>query len=502
MQPSVRTGLRRGSLRRQLIGSNIVVLALLLGALGLTIRYAVRSFLLTSVDQELERSLQPTQAPPSREHHHGGHHSEDLPDRDGRSHHSGQDGESPEPSNPVWQGSHRQYSQHHFDLQGRSVLRADMRPMWDPEGFALAKEGQKNFSTTEVDGEPLRVLTEPVSLRGETLVVQVAYPMGDVYRSLAGTDRVLLTLIPLGLLGAALGGAFVTDRVLRRVRRTNQVAEQMSAHDFSQRLPVSGNDEFSELAETFNGLLDRLDSAYRDQRRLLEQQRRFTADASHELKTPLTIIKGAAGLGLSGTRDESAYRRLLHNIDSAADTMSRLVQDLLLLARSDGGQLGKDLILLPVQEVLERAIACVHRSNSSPAIVLTVEPETLGIMGNESELMRLFSNLVENAVRHTPPPGAVHIAAGIEGPQLIVLVSDTGVGIAPEHLPHLGERFYRVDAARARTDGGTGLGLSICRGIVEAHKGTMTITSTLGVGTTVRVALFAEIAPTELHLLL
>src|SRR5262249_18756272 len=151
------------------------------------------------------------------------------------------------------------------------------------------------------------------------------------------------------LLCAGAGGAFLTDRVLRRVRRTAQAAERITvggAEDFSARLPVIGSDEFSELAQTFNGLLGRLETAFHEQRRLLEQQkrsleqqRRFTGDASHELKTPLTVIRGRASLALSGESSEADYRRALEEIDRASEMMSHLVQDLLLLARSDGGQL-------------------------------------------------------------------------------------------------------------------------------------------------------------------
>lgn len=505
-EPSV-PAQRRGSLRRQLIAWNILALAVLLAILGLTIRYTVHSFLMASVDRELERFLRfippgPPNGgfrPPQDERGErfrgrfrgGGRDREDdrpfpfgmrggfRPDRP-----PGRDFGRPAP----WE-SNLYYGHHHFDLEGNSLVKSDTRPMWDPHGFALAVKGQKHFSTVVIDGQPLRVVSVPERRRANiSSVVQLAYPLTDIQRAFAGTDRALLTLIPLGLLGAGLGGAFLTDRVLRRVRRTTQAAEQMSANDFSKRLPVIGNDEFSELADTFNGLLDRLDTAFHEQQRLLEQQRRFTADASHELKTPLTVIKGTASLGLSGTRDENAYRRLLCDIDTAADTMSHLVQDLLLLARSDGGQLGKNQILLPVREVLGRAVTGVPR-NDAASLTLTVEDEALCVLGNEAELVRLFTNLLDNAVRHTPPEGTIRVSAWAEGTHIVVCVTDTGTGIAPEHLPHLGERFYRVDASRSRPDGGTGLGLSICKGIVEAHGGTMHIDSTPGIGTTIQVTL-------------
>ena len=228
------------------------------------------------------------------------------------------------------------------------------------------------------------------------------------------------------------------------------------------------------MAETFNGLLGRLEGAFQQQERLLEQQRRFTADASHELKTPLTIVKGHTSLALSAPDSDPAvvpYRQSLQEIDRAADSMSHLVQDLLYLARSDGGQLGRNPIRLLLREILERAVSGTGL-HSGARVALTVREEELCVLGNETELTRLFGNLIENALRYTPESGRVHVSAQFQDDgQVVVTIADMGVGIAPEHLPHLGERFYRVDTSRTRPTGGTGLGLSICKGIVEAHGG-------------------------------
>ena len=199
--------------------------------------------------------------------------------------------------------------------------------MWDPSGFIQAKQGRRQYATVVVGGETLQVLSDPVRERGIVVaVLQVAHPLTDVQLAIAGLDRALLTLIPIGLLFSGLGGAYLTNRVLRRVHLTTQTARQITVQDFSTRLPVTGNDEFSELAETFNGLLNRLQSAFEQQARVLEQQRRFTADASHELKTPLTVIKGTTSLTLTGQPTVAVYRAALQEIDRAADTMSHLVR--------------------------------------------------------------------------------------------------------------------------------------------------------------------------------
>ncbi len=174
-------------------------------------------------------------------------------------------------------------------------------------------------------------------------------------------------------------------------------------------------------------------------------------------------------------------------IAEAAAQMSRLVQDLLLLARADEGRLGQNRVQLLLRDVLAQAIARVPRE-SSP-IALQVPDEALTVCANEDEMIRLVANLLQNAVQATPPDGKIGVYAWREGEDIVVEVSDTGSGIAPEHLAHLGERFYRTDFARARQGGGTGLGLSICRGIVQAHDGTVTFASTPGVKTTATVRL-------------
>jgi signal transduction histidine kinase len=316
--------------------------------------------------------------------------------------------------------------------------------------------------------------------------VQYAYPLKEVYRAVSGINLTLLLLAPFALAGAGLVGVTLTNRVLRRVQVMTQAAGRIGAADFSRRLPVTGDDEFSELAETFNGLLGGLDSAYQQQQELMKLQQRFTADASHELKTPLTIIKGRAGLGLERAGVDDKSRRAFEEIESAANTMDKLVQDLLLLARSDEGRLGNQQTELLVQEVLSTARA---QTAGAERVLLEIDNEEVTVSGNEIELVRVFRNLIDNALSYSPSDKPVLVSARRELDMAIVTVTDHGSGISPEHLPHLGERFYRVDASRTRPTGGTGLGLSICGSIVSAHGGAMEFKSDVGVGTTVTVRL-------------
>ena len=503
----------RRSLRTQLIFWNVFALAILLGGLGLIIRYTVIATMISSVDRELynrthgggpgrgrgggppdeQRNGGPFGPPP------GGQPLGDRPLDDRRD--NGRPPDDDFPGGPPIQrpfgrrpfapNANDPYRPQRFDTQGKSAEPLNAQQLLDQKAFALSlKQGEPVYTTVTVDDETLRVLYRPFPTRPPfDGVVQAPYPMTEINRAIFGLNRALLILVPVALLCAGAGGAALTDQVLRRVRQLAQSAANIGASNFSERLPVLGRDEFSSLAETFNGMLGRLETAFRQQKRLVEQQRRFTADASHELKTPLTIIKGNTSLALAGDTDEAGYRQSLQEIDIAANTMSQLVQDLLLLARSDGGQLGGGRIDLPMREVLERALARVARDAVTPKVRLVLSEEGLRVIGNETELVRLFRNLIDNAIRHTPPDGTITVDTRRSGTEVVVTVTDTGVGIASEHLPHLGERFYRIDDARSRPTGGTGLGLSICRGIVEAHGGTITFQSRVGEGTAVRVTL-------------
>ena len=330
-----------------------------------------------------------------------------------------------------------------------------------------------------------RVLTQAAPPHG---YVQAAYPLTEVSRTQAGLDHALLLLVPAALLGAGLAGAALTGRVLRPVRRITEAASAMG-DTLSARLPVQGEDEFGQMAATFNGLLNRLDASFRRQAQVLEQQRRFTADASHELKSPLTVIQGTANQISYGGLTDAESREAGTEIVEAAVQMSRLVQDLLLLARADEGRLGQNRVQLLLRDVLAQAIARVPRVGSP--VVMQVSEEALAVCANEDEMIRLFANLLQNAVQATPADGKIMVRAWRDGQDVVAEVLDTGSGIAPEHLAHLGERFYRTDFARGRQGGGTGLGLSICRGIVQAHGGTLTFASAPGVKTTATVRLSA-----------
>jgi len=494
-----------GSLRTQLIFWNVVTLSLLVGGLGIFCHFITLSFMTQSVNRELDRSLNMFRRPPPpapRPFDGGGPPPSPQPPFDdnrqpfGPDHPEGERHFGPGPAPPPggrgparFPGMSTPYHARFFYALGRPEMQGDTLPAVDPDALTRALKGESVYTDVLVDEDPVRVFSAPgFDHEGRKGAAQNAYPLKDVYRAVSGVDTALLLLLPIGLLCAGWVGVVLTNRVLKRVQRMSHAAGRIGAEDFSRRLPVSGSDEFSELAETFNALLGRLDRAFQEQKQILQLQQRFTADASHELKTPLTIIKGRAGLALSRASTDEKSRGTFQEIEAAAGTMSQLVQDLLLLARSDEGQMGRDPMELLVREVLESARTQAMQEGGAP-ITLQIEPEDLTVTGNEGELVRLFRNLLDNAVHYTAADGRIIVTAHADPGHVVITVQDTGTGIAPEHLPHLGERFYRVDASRTRPTGGTGLGLSICRSIVAAHGGTLAFESTPGVGTTVTVRL-------------
>jgi len=325
--------------------------------------------------------------------------------------------------------------------------------------------------------------------------------MGTAFDPNNQLSQLMVSLIIGSLLTmlAALGGGYwLADRAMRPVQRITQAAQQISETDLNLRLKIKGRDELARLANTFDAMLDRLQAAF-------DRQRQFTADASHEIRTPLTIIDLEAGRALAARRSPAEYERVLRVIQSENQFMTRLVTNLLALARMDAGQtaLAKEPVDLGdlTLEVVERLTPLAARNG----VTLTCgELPELKTPGDRQYLLQMLTNLIENAIKYSRPQDASVLVNLTEETAkgrrwAVVEISDNGVGISTEHLPHLFDRFYRVDEVRSHaelehspdsdTSSGTGLGLAITLKIAEAHQGTIRVKSEPGVGSTFEAVL-------------
>jgi len=371
-------------------------------------------------------------------------------------------------------------------------------PSVDPEVLARALAGREVFQTVRMGNTLIRVYTAPIDhgASGVVGVVQLGLSLGDVNETLAALRWGLLLILPVTLAAASVGGFLLAGRALRPVDRLTRAAQSISAHDLSRRLDLDlPDDELGRLARTFDAMIARLDEAFR-------RQRRFTADASHELRTPLTIIKGDLSLALARPRDPGYYHDVLTEVDEEVDQMSRLVDRLLALARADAegiaihrqtvnlGVLLADLVeqTRPLAEARGLTLAAQiapgpsDLNPSGPSLTAYVDPDAM---------TQIVLNLLDNAIKYTAS-GRVRLSArpaGDKSDEIRISVSDTGPGIPAEHLPHLFERFYRVDQARSRALGGAGLGLAIARELARAHGGDVTVHSVPGEGSTFTVHL-------------
>lgn len=327
------------------------------------------------------------------------------------------------------------------------------------------------------------ILTSNANRSGWLVVAQSLYPVDATLRSLLRRN---LLRLPLLLAMVSLGGLFLANRALKPIGKMTRITEQIrDSGDLSQRIHSNGatDDELAQLATLFDEMLDSLQGTF-------EQQKRFTADASHELRTPLTALKGRLQVTLSQSRSVEAYEDALVGVEDEVDRLIRLSTDLLLLSRLEQDQAMAPLEpvdlddLLPAIALQIQPLAELHQLKLSTDIA-----PSLRIQGSPDQLIRLFLNLLDNAVKHTPACGEVSLTATGNGHFVSVSVRDTGAGIAPEHLPHLFERFYRVEQSRSRVMGGTGLGLAIAQEIVHHHHGDISAQSQLGQGTTVMVRL-------------
>ena len=334
---------------------------------------------------------------------------------------------------------------------------------------------EPTYTTLNSTNEETRAYFTLLEIDKRKYGLVVLHPLRDEALLRQRIKEVFLLGIPLALLFATLGGYLLACKSLAPVVDMGRQAAGISAKNLHERLPVKNErDELGELARVFNELLERLDASF-------EQQRRFMADASHELRTPVAIMRGEAEVALSkNERTLEDYRESLFIVHDESKRLTRIVEDLFTLARADAGQLKLTLTKFYLDEVASDCVRSVRSLSAHRGLALNfTATEEMPMRGDEQLLRRLVLNLLDNAIKYTPRGGNITVTCESKDDFYHVTVTDTGIGIAPEEQQRIFKRFYRIDKARSRSPfdfestltGGAGLGLSIARWIAEVHNG-------------------------------
>jgi heavy metal sensor kinase len=360
------------------------------------------------------------------------------------------------------------------DLQGHWLYRSEMMRRSDVPAPAASGKLIYDLQTSD---PPLRVLATDVQVGGSSYHVQVAAPMDDFNDALEHFKWILLLSSPILLLLASAGGYWIGRHALMPVDEITKAARTITSTNLSNRLAVpQSRDELQNLSETLNGMLERLEASFR---RITQ----FTADASHELRTPVALMRTTAEISLRKSRPEVEYREALTQILRELEITSALIEKLMLLARADSGVEGLQFAPVDLADTLREACRQGRILAQGKGITLDEESEApIGVRGDVHALQRLFLILLDNAVKYTPSGGSITARLATVDGFVVTEIRDTGIGISAADLPHIFERFYRADKARSRELGGAGLGLSIAQWIANAHGGVIEVQSALGQG--------------------
>ena len=336
----------------------------------------------------------------------------------------------------------------------------------------------KKLEDRRMEGKHFRFLNSAITSHGLVFLVQLGIPTGEIHETLGAFSRYLLWLAPAVLLIAAFGGNWLSHRALTPVDALTRTARTINVTNLSRRLEqLDTGDELQRLSETLNEMLARIDSAVQ---RITE----FTADASHELRTPVALIRAEAEVALGRPRSEEEYRSALQQVLNESERMTQLLEQLLSLVRADSGSANLQMTELDFSALARETVESWQKIAASRGLHLTgvIPPQPLLIHGDSIALRRLLDVLLDNAVKYSSPPGDITLTLEPGDARVALRVRDNGPGVPFDEQDKIFERFYRVDKARSRHMGGAGLGLSIAQWIAGQHQGTITVRSSPGEG--------------------
>ena len=379
---------------------------------------------------------------------------------------------------------------HEIDEFARSLPARHVLVVAKNNGAVIYQSGERTgdvalpsagLRSVRLNGHPYLVMVRNVELKGRHLRVVLALSSLEIEHTVKLLGVLLAVFVPAFILCGALGGRWLSRRALQPVAEITEKAHAINVGNLSERLPVpQTGDEIQRLAETWNAMLARLDFA-------VSRISQFTADASHELRTPIAVIRLAAENALRKLRSESDYRAALHRIKTQSEQMTGLVEDLLFLARADvAGYAANQSVPVDISEIARAVASDLGPFASQKSISLRTEvPESAPfVYGDESALRRLILILLDNAIKYTLEGGSVSLDVAESDGQLAMTVSDTGIGMSEETQAHVFERFFRADPSRNKDSGGYGLGLALAQAIARQHGARLEVSSQEGVGST------------------
>jgi len=329
-----------------------------------------------------------------------------------------------------------------------------------------------------------RVVASAVDGPGGRYHVHAVTSLAPFEQQISLLITVLLASGPIAIAAAIVAGYTLSRRVLSPVARIVNVANRITATDLRQRVDVvNPNDELGRLAQTFNALIDRL-------QRAIEEMRRFTSDAAHELRTPLAALRSEIDIARREPRTAEEYRQALDTAADEASRLTRLADQLLFLSRQEAGTMPIEREEVRLDALLKDVAEQFAGRASEAGITIAIDPlEPWTVRGDDIQLSQVFYNVLDNAIKYTPRGGRITIRGRARGERVEIEIEDTGSGIMPEHLPHIFNRFYRVEQSQNGEPGGSGLGLAIAQSATTAHGGTISMRSAPESGTVVTIEL-------------
>ncbi|MFQ5441156.1 MAG: ATP-binding protein [Thermodesulfobacteriota bacterium] len=344
-------------------------------------------------------------------------------------------------------------------------------------------EGQFNFATIQgPNNEPLRVISRAVDFSNERLVFVAADTLEGTFQLLKSFRRIVLIVYPVIFVLSAVGIFIITGWALVSLRFFSDKISHITEENLFERINEEKSPyELRPFASSFNTMLSRLEASF-------ERRRHFLSDASHELRTPTTVIKSYCDVTLGKQRSAEAYREALEKVSKTVNRMKNIINRILVISRFDAGIMEYKPVRIDLKDILADVVTLVEPAALSMDVDISLHGPNINIHGDMEGVTEVFTNLVENAVKYNRAGGRVEIYTAAVEDYAEVTVKDTGIGMSAKDMKKIFERFYRADVSRGVTVG-TGLGLSIVKSIIERHGGTIEVTSERGVGSTFKVTL-------------